>query len=454
MADETAADAGKSSSKDRDDGKRLGLKQLRAVVHEIYAAKRLDDQRRDKAHQGRRPLHTVMQELIRRQHGVKRVVHQKSWQMVEAVVLHAQSDMCIGLFADFLDGTRDVEEFSFYLYCCSVLATAVAEESQAMPPSRLPVGTVSLTRASRLVDLLFSDLPKALAVVRAELEKFVGRPPELHNRSFDSFEDFVYSIDGRSGGSASVEVDQLCRAVLEGWRMSALLLDRSMPNFSWRQTSLAFVQADTKYRGWIDPHEVREAEGRTSLANASSMSEIRLADQTSLGAFVFRVVHRLGGNLGAVGEGQSTMSSLSLFQLKADSALSGKRAQQREACLKISHTAFSSLEKSLGVYLAWLLHSDEPRDLAVYQAVKARMYGYRCAVSTGKPVPSVHNLRCLLLVLLGHQFDLQLQREEAAPDHLGWEVTALLRVLRESWRRGADGSNGASGPDFGEELEQ
>eukprot|EP00931_Biecheleriopsis_adriatica_P020989 TRINITY_DN13867_c2_g3_i1.p1 TRINITY_DN13867_c2_g3~~TRINITY_DN13867_c2_g3_i1.p1 ORF type:complete len:1402 (-),score=284.94 TRINITY_DN13867_c2_g3_i1:302-4507(-) len=449
---ENAADEGEEGAK------YLGVRQLRSFISEIYAAKRTDDQRRDKSHQPRRLLHTVMQELLRRQHGVKRLVHQKSWQLLESTVQHA-SDAAVGLFADFLDGTRDLDELSFYLYSCSLLVSAVSEESHALPPIRLPMGIVSHQRSSRLIDMLFADLPKAHAAVKEDLEKYVPvQPAGWGTFSHDSFQDSLYSLEGDGfGGGSGVEVDVLCKALLAGWRVSSLLLDRSVANFSWRGTVLAFLKADTHYRGWLDQNQVIEAERHPAAqdivpASFSSM-DIPLADQTSLGAFVFRAVQHLGG------VGSSTMAGNELPQATAlmtpSTGARSRRQQLQEARLGIGVSAFSSLEKSLGVYMSWLQHSEEPRDLCVYQGVKSRIYAFRRASSNGEAWPSIHNLRCLLLLLLGHQFDMQMQREEVAPDHLGWEMTALLQVLRESWRRGASGSDGEeAGPCFGAELEE
>merc|ERR1712084_211024 len=61
----------------------LGIKALQALITDIYQSKKADDSKRDKAHQPRKELHVVLQEMLKRQHGVKRVVHQKSWQLVE-----------------------------------------------------------------------------------------------------------------------------------------------------------------------------------------------------------------------------------------------------------------------------------------------------------------------------------------------------------------------------------
>lgn len=439
----------------------LGIRQLRSFMLEIYATKRLDDQRRDKAHQPRRPLHMVLQEYMRRQHGVKSLVSTKSWQLVQALEQHAPSDIAVCIFVDFLDGTRDLDELSFYLYCCSVLVSAVAEESQALPPSKLPAGYVSQSRAWRLVDIVFGHLPKAHEVVKAEIEQCIKQPAPLSaSMSMSSFQfnDFAFRLDddGANCGSGCLEVDELCRALLEGWRVAALLFERSMPSFSWRDTVLSFITTDVRYCGWLDQHEVHEAEMRAAVhtLSRSSTHELPNIDRTSLGEFVFRAVARIGG-LGTGSSPEDDPATGALVHCEDSGVLRSRRRQVQEACLKIGVAAFTSLERSLGVYLSWLMHSEEPRDLAVYQGVKSRIYGFRCAVAKGECWPVTHNLRCLILLLLGHQFDLQLQRNETVPDHLAWELTALLQILRESWRRGAsDVDFVESGPEFGAELDE
>lgn len=451
------AELHRSDGTSEEDGKsQLGLKQLRALIVDVYAAKRQDDQRRDKAREARRPIHFALQELLRLQHGIRKVVNQRCYQLLESVVNHSSSDASIALFADFLDGTRDLDELSFFLYCSSLMVSAVTEESQAHPPGKFMTGIVSLPRALRLVELLFGDLPKALAIVKAELEKCVGRPLDslVSQNSVTSFEDWSSSAEGfgtTSKHSIGVDVNDLCRTLLDGWRASALLLDRSVSNFSWRETVLAFMQEDVFFRGWLDPHQVRQAESRPSLAGiatTSNFSQLQLGNQTSLGAFVFRTVNRRGGHSSKAAVAADTLSPL--FPSSANS----RRKLEAEALLKVSSAAFNSIEKSLGVYLSWLLHSEEMRDLAVYQSLKSRIYNFRCATSNSATLPSVHNIRCLVLLLLGHQFDMQLQREEASVEHIGWELTGLLNILRENWRRGASAGVVDTGPDFGAELDE
>lgn len=435
-----------TNTEDPEENKRLGRRQLRHWISEVYAAKRLEDRRRDKAKAPRRQMHFIMQEMLRRQHGVKSLVQQRSWQLLEAVAEHA-SDVAVGLFADFLDGTRDLDELSFYLYC-SHLITTVPEEAQASPPSRVPLGYVSESRCLRLVELLFSDLPKAKTVVQEEIEKQVPLPGWAVGTvgpvgtPMTSLEDLSYmSFDESLANTRCIEADALCRALLEGWRVCCLLLSKSMPHFSWRDTILAFIQEDVHSRGWLDPHEVQKAEFHPALARKSrSRDTVALTDQTSLGAFVFRIVQHLGG-----------LTEASLKEdVVAETALEFPQKEQ-QICFQLCLASFRSLERSLGVYLKWLLHSEEPRDRSVYRSVTGRIFAVRRAIGLGRAWPLMHNLRSLLVLLLSHQFDLQLTREEAQPEHVGWELTALLHVLRESWRRGA---SPGLGPDFGTELEE
>lgn len=429
---------------------RFGLRQLRAVILEAYAAKRLDDLRRDRTRQPRRELHYVLQELMRRTHGVKKVVAQKSWQLLEAVAFHASSDSTVGLFADFLDGTRDLHELSFYLYCNFVLNGTVAEEGIAV--HRVPAGYVSFSRAMRLADLLFLDLPKALNVVKQEVENCVGpRPPtaELSGGIEDFFggqrEDFIIP---------KVEVDELCKALLEGWRLLSLLLGNSVPHFKWRPFVESFLQADLRGRGWLDPNEVKQAEDRQILPRGTTESKdfIRLQEQTSLGAYIFRALHRCG-NLDTSGVVEAQQGARGAAELTAEAAnklalMPEARRERYQAVLDNSKKAFLSLEKSLTVYLEWLLHSDEPRDLAMYQSIKQRIFGFKQAVKLGEALPSAHNLRCLLLLLLSHHFDSELENGEIMPDHLSWELSVILRTLREAWRHGISAAGKAA-----EELE-
>jgi hypothetical protein len=152
-----------------EDAKPLGLKQLHAVIREAYEHKRKDDQIMDKAHQPRKALHAVLQDLIKRKHGVRHVVQQKSWQLAESL-LHHKEDKASLLFSDFLDCSRDVDELSFYLYCSELVVHTVHEEASAATGSVQPQvpKRVSLNRALQAAELLFGDLPKTHAVLKME----------------------------------------------------------------------------------------------------------------------------------------------------------------------------------------------------------------------------------------------------------------------------------------------
>eukprot|EP00747_Dinoflagellata_sp_TGD_P211961 gnl/TRDRNA2_/TRDRNA2_85115_c0_seq3.p1 gnl/TRDRNA2_/TRDRNA2_85115_c0~~gnl/TRDRNA2_/TRDRNA2_85115_c0_seq3.p1 ORF type:complete len:610 (-),score=92.14 gnl/TRDRNA2_/TRDRNA2_85115_c0_seq3:61-1782(-) len=421
--------------------KMLGLKQLRTLITEVYTAKKVDDQRRDKSHQARRPLHIVLQEFMRRQHGIKKVTHQKSWLLVESVVHYTGTDRGVSTFSDFLDGSRDLDELSFYLYCTAIVNSSISEESHGLQPTRVPEGEVSFTKGTRIVELLFADLPKSLMVAKAELEKCTRMRTAGSMSDLSEMFDFSFTEMSRC-----VPADDLYEILLEGWRMSALLLEQTVPSFSWRRSVLSFIQADVHQRGWLVPNEVLEIERQRLLI--SDAANLRVLDQTSLGAFVFRAVHRCHArDPEEPPAGQSAGGAASLLCRS-----SAKRAKQAamEECLKVGQKAFDSLDKILGTYLTWLMHSEDLRDLAVYHAVKARIYGFRQASAASEAGPGAHQLRCLLLLLLAHQFDVQLQQGDFSPEHLHWEIQSLLQLLRESWRRGAASESGA---EFGPELE-
>merc|ERR1712187_980935 len=108
---------------------------------------------------------------------------------------------------------------------------------------------------------------------------------------------------------------------------------------------------------------------------------------------------------------------------------------------------------TLSIYLSWLMHSEELRDLSIYHSLKARIYGFRRAAAASRASDAVHELRCLILLLLAHQFDAQLLRGYLADEHLDWELRALLRILREGWQRNADVAS-TEGLDFGHSLDQ
>jgi len=403
----------------------LGVPQLRAFIAEVYREKKVDDQRRDKVHQPRRFLHIVIQETLQRRHGVRRVVHQRSWQLIEALLRHAHTDASIGLFTDFLDGSRDLDELSFYLHCSSVLATAVSEEPHALPPTKPPAGNISKQRARRMADLLFSDLPNALEVVTAEIETC---RPVFHSVKAVVSEAADPVPSTLVSENDSMVVDDLYRALLEGWRLSALQLDDHVPCFSWRQTILAFIQADVCHRGSLDQHEVQDAEANRLPSLAGSGGKLRVMDQqTSMGAFVCRVVHQC-----------ATMAKGTADAKKIVGPIQRSRGRSHKAsdkeCLEVGITAFESIKKALGVYLTWLMHSEELRDLTVYHSVKTQIYGFHQAVKDNKAMVCVHHFRCLILLLLGHQFDMQLQKGGLPHHQLETELRVLLRLLRESWQ--------------------
>eukprot|EP00438_Fugacium_kawagutii_P022706 Skav203975 [mRNA] locus=scaffold94:613717:626088:- [translate_table: standard] len=135
-------------------------------------------------------------------------------------------------------------------------------------------------------------LCRARSVVQEEIEKQVsGGAWTSSRRELVSLEDF--SLDESCLDTPCLEVDALCRALLEGWRVCCLLLSKSMPHFSWRDTVMAFIQADVHGRGWLDPHEAQRAD--LQLSARRSRENPPLTDQTSLGAFVFRTAQQLGG---------------------------------------------------------------------------------------------------------------------------------------------------------------
>lgn len=462
------ADQGGAPTAD-DESKLLGLKQLHAVIADLYTTKGADDLRRDKVQEQRRPLYVVLQEVMRRNHGVKKVVHQRSWLLIESMAHHSSTDKMVSLCSDFLDGTRDIDELSFYMYCMKVLTTAIADDSKAFPAARLPNGFVSYSRAQALAELLFGDLPKALSVVRAEFEKCarVDRQAEAELAT-QFFLTGLVTEEAAMSSAYCMLTESALEILMEGWRMCALLMDQSISNFSWRKNVLAFLQTDLTYRGWLDPHQVAEAESRRLQIVASHETEsIRIEERTSLGAFVFRALQR-----SELAQRQAarvaTMTENGLLTASPDKAQQGrsiqpksrallpataarKKAKQKAAdmCLQVSHAAFDSVKKTLEVYLKWMMHSEELRDLAAYRSVKAQIYGFQQAHGSHKAHLGMHHLRTLLILLLAHQFDVQFQQENPSPEHLDWELRCLLQVLRESWRHGAAAS---ADPEFARQL--
>lgn len=229
--------------------------------------------------------------------------------------------------------------------------------------------------------------------------------------------------------------------------MSALLLGQSIPSFSWRQSILAFIQADICHRGWLDPHEVKQAETRRLQVEADGLP---IPDRTSLGAFVLRCVQRCG-EMGRGNVPQAPANPPSAGRPKG--AAERKRLEKKkvaDASLQVIDTAFGTMKKSIEVYLTWLMHSEELRDLAIYRTVKSQIFSFQRASGEGNAASSAHHLRSLLLLLLAHQFDVQFQQEDVGPEHLDWDLRCLLQLLRESWRRGA---HSEMVPEFGLELE-
>lgn len=436
----TANDGVRESADDR----LLGLGKLQAFIADVYVAKRADDLRRDKLLHPRRPLTAVVQEHLRQQHGVKCVVHQKSWQLVESLIYHAAGDLGVWMFSEFLDGTRDVHELSFYLYCCGLSVAAVPEHRQEARPvpasTRTPAGFTNLVRAQRLGELIFGDLPKTLGVVKVELEKHARTLSALMpNLPHDwASADARGPNDGLAVPAQLVPTERVYHVLLEGWRMSALLLDSSVVGFSWRASVLAFMQADLAQRGWLDPHDVKAAEAQlVSPDGASGRESFRALDCTSLGAFVFRFVHRVQND-------ETCTTALALSAKPAAAPPAG------ESFMQVVTLAFRNIEPCLEVYLKSLMHSDELRDLATFSSLRCRLYTFRRSTSDREAGAAVHSFRSLLLLLLAHQFDSQLLHGMASAEYLQWELQCLFCVLRESWRRNAgDGV----GPEFGPALD-
>jgi len=450
-----------------DENKLLGLKQLHAVLNDLYTTKRADDLRRDKVQEERRPLYIVLQEVMRRSHGVKKVVHQKSWLLIESMAHYAGTDKKAALCSDFLDGTRDIDELSFYLYCLQVLTTSIADESKAFPVARLPDAFVSYSRAQALAEMLFGDLPKALSVVRAEFEKCARLDRQAEELATHFFLTGIATEEVAMASAYCVPVENVAEILMEGWRMCALLMDQSIPNFSWRKNVLAFLQTDVCHRGWLDPHQVSEAESRRlQIVPVPGAESIRIEEKTSLGAFVFRALQRseLEQRQAARVATLTQHGLLNPTQDKAEkraaqqrprsllpATAARKRAQKKaaELCLQVGSAAFDSVKKTLDVYLKWMMHSEELRDLTAYRSVKAQIYGFQQAFGNHNANLGLHHLRSLLILLLAHQFDVQFQQEDLSPQYLDWELRCLLSVLRESWKHGAAASGD---PEFANEL--
>mmetsp|Transcript_21650 Transcript_21650/g.50610 ORF Transcript_21650/g.50610 Transcript_21650/m.50610 type:complete len:1393 (+) Transcript_21650:132-4310(+) len=401
----------------------LGRKQLHTLMQDIYAAKKASDKRCDGNRKPRRPFHEVLAEVMKRLHGVRSVVQQKSWQLIESLILYVSSDRAVSHFCDFLDGTRDVHELSFYLYCSTLLTTVIVDPLGETAPV-LPENCISCDRAYAMVALLFEELPKALGVVKAEMEKHIVR--------VDAQASYGAALGGKHSCSY-ISTHDLLEVMLEGWRMQALLLDQSVPMFTWRNCILVFMQADGRPRGWLDPHELHDAEANGLQCSMAELHSNPFPARTSLGAFALREVHRCSQRAqtkdspDAAAGGAQAASSKAKKKGRAGSDV-------KKACLEVSQSAFRSLEESLGVYLKWLMHSEELRDLSVYRSLKAQIYGFHKATGGDQTMQAAHHLRCLLLLLLAHQFDTQVFKDDIAPEHLEWETKCLLSILREGWR--------------------
>lgn len=48
-------------------------------------------------------------------------------RLLDAIAEYASEDVSVCLFADFLDGSRDSDELSFYLYCSHLIASMPEE---------------------------------------------------------------------------------------------------------------------------------------------------------------------------------------------------------------------------------------------------------------------------------------------------------------------------------------
>lgn len=412
-----------------EDAKPLGLKQLHAVIREAYDHKRKDDQIMDKAHQPRKALHVVLQELIKRKHGVRWVVQQKSWQLAESLLHHHREDKATRLFSDFLDCSRDVDELSFYLYCSDILVHTVHDEPapatglvQPQNPKR-----VTLYRALQAAEIIFGDLPKTHAVLRMEIEKSAKVDEGGFVGGFNLSPDLMQYFDfgGSIGGDEqkkSLETEELHELLLEGWRMSSLLLDQDKSKVSWAKSVLAFVRTDSHKRGWLNAIEVAAGERIwLQIAPDPRAPEVPIPERTSLGGFVYRLM-QLGQAAGSIGSPRKK------------TLLSTVLKKERQNCLKVAKNAFHSIEKPLAVYLTGLMHSEELKDVALYRSLKTWLFAYRQAVSSEDPVGSVHHLRNLLLLLLAHQVDFQSAQGMLQAERLDYEFRMFLTVLQDNWK--------------------
>ena len=79
--------------------------------------------------------------------------------------------------------------------------------------------------------------------------------------------------------------------------------------------------------------------------------DLKMLDQTSMGAYVFRAFNRCSASA-AAGDPPPRQTT------EVAGGTSRATCKVDEACLDVSKVAFGSLEKTLGVYLTWLMHSD------------------------------------------------------------------------------------------------
>lgn len=470
----------------------MGTAQLRVLIREVYAFKREDDRARDSAGQERRALQPALQEFLKRRHGVKTVVHQKSWQLVEALLaaLEGQGALKAGgapeglqdplirdplkgsaagggavapqrltperLFGEFLDGTRSTSELSFHLYAAD-LRTGVGA---ATPP---PPGYCGVAHAQAVAELLFGDLPKVALVLRAELERRTllansavssGGPDAPGLRSFEGLAGGSECLAG--GGSSEgpplagpartraqaaaepvVPLDGLHEALLEGWRMAGLLFDyESGPEgLPWAACSTAFVRADARTgRGFLHPEEAREALdhvlGSAVVRALSVWGLVQLPERTTLGALarVLRAGWPEAASRGLV------RPLLDEGPEEAPPLPGGREAAARS--LQVCEVFFQCLERPIAGYLTGLMHSDEPKDQALYASLKVWLFSFRRALRSGQATEGLRCLRGLLLLVLSAQADFQAHHGLCTPEHADRELRGLFRLLQYNWRLG------------------